>query len=80
MKTYYFKQLKSGNFEIATESDFTHKTDNLKEFYYFVTSRKSTTFDRRTMRMKQAGIIKARYSQSQTYFQSAVELEKYLNR
>lgn len=79
MKTYYFTELKSGNFKVATAENHTHKTTDLHSFYWMVARRKSTTWSRSQRTFKQAQIIKATYSQSQTYFTSAEELQKHLN-
>lgn len=77
-QTFYFKRLKSGNYEIATKEDNTHETTDLVAFFAKVNGEKSTTWDRRIYRFKKAAIIKTSYSRSQTYFISADELIKHL--
>ena len=78
MKTYYFKQLKSGNYEIGTPENHTHNTTDLVAFFNQISRERSNVWNRRAGRMEPCRIIKARYSQSQTYFTSAAELERRL--
>lgn len=79
MKTYYFKQLKSGNYEIGTPEKHTHKTTDLVGFFSQISHERSNVWNRRQGRMEPCRIIKARYSQSQTYFETAAELERRLS-
>lgn len=76
MKTY-FKKLKSGNYEIATVKDHTHSFNGKKRtesFFNNLFHEYSNVYDRRNCEYKKSKIVKTRYSQSQTYFESFDEL------
>lgn len=79
MNTLYVKKLKSGNYEITNRDNFTEKfttKKSLLEFWTRIQREKSNVWNRRSYSFKPARIVKARYSQSQTYFNSFDELYK----
>ena len=74
---YYFKQLRSGNYKIADNNDYNIKCCNEQELYDLWQKCRGYTYKRRSYGSR---IIKATYSQSQTYFNSFDELLKTLNK
>jgi hypothetical protein len=80
MKTIFIKKVKSGNYKITNENDFTEKLSNeneIENFFSRIQNESTNTYDRFYGRMKKAKLIKASYSQSQTYFSDAKELIKF---
>ena len=80
MKTIFIKKLKSGNYKITNENDFTEKLSNEKDvtnFFSRIENESTSTYDRFYRRMKKSRLIKASHSQSQTYFSDSAELMKY---
>lgn len=81
MKTVYFRELKSGNFELSTKKDSTVRFNTkigLFEFFKMISERRSKVWNRR--KFEPCRIIKARYSKTQTYFNSAEELYKFITK
>lgn len=74
---YYFKQLKSGNYKIADNTDYSIKCCNEQEVYDLWQKCKGYTHKRCSYGGR---IIKATYSQSQTYFNNFNELINKLNK
>ena len=78
MKTIYLREKQSGNFELTTRQEATHRfstKNELKE--WFSNIYKSTEKASRKLRGK---VIKATYRQAQTYFYSADEIIHQLNK
>ena len=84
MKTIYVKRKKSGNYEFSNREEATLKfrtQKSFKDWFHNVMRKESTsTWDRIHRKFKGAQLIKASYSQSQTYFFSADEALDYLKK
>jgi hypothetical protein len=71
MKTIYLKQLKSKNYHIGNKENFTIKFSTKKAFIEWY--QKNITGYTSHLHSYGSRIIKATYSQSQTYYSSARE-------
>ena len=70
MKTIFLKQLKSGNYKLSNETDFTISFDNQSQFVdWYIKNINGTSSGRRSVGSR---IIKATYRMSQTYFTPAI--------
>lgn len=78
MKTIYLREKKSGNFEFSTKENATLRFNTKKAFKEWFESHpkhQSRCFSKTT---HYGYIVKATYSQSQTYFYTFTEIEKKL--
>jgi hypothetical protein len=78
MKTIYLRLKKSGNFEFSTKKEATHKFKSLKEFRLWFENKRENY--NQTSAMWFGKLIKATYSQVQTYFNNFEEVAKYLKK
>lgn len=70
MKTIFLKQLKSGNYKLSNETDFTISFDNQSQFVdWYMKNINGTSSGRRSIGSR---VIKATYRLSQTYFMPAI--------
>jgi len=72
MKPIYLRQKRSGNFELSTRENHTHKFTTWKALRAWYDD---LYFGRRTNR-----VIKAQYRLSQTYFNSFDELKTFIKK
>ena len=71
MKTIYIKKLKSGNYKVSDKNDYSEKASTkkgLKQIWNNIYSQSTNVWNRTSRSFKTASIIKATYSQSQTYY------------
>ena len=71
MKTIYIKKLKSGNYKVSDKNDYSEKASTkkeLKQIWNNIYSQSTNVWNRNDRSFKNAAIIKATYSQSQTYY------------
>lgn len=83
MKTIYLRKLKSGNYELSNKKDATEKFNTkkaLKEFFESLKNKTTNVWDRHYQEFKPCRIVKAKYSQTQTYFESFTELYNYIKK
>lgn len=89
MKTIYLRQKNSGNFEVSNKQEATHSFKTKKELISFfdgeytdsetINELTGKPLRKRISHPKTSGkIIKATYSQSQTYFSSGLDFYKSL--
>jgi len=77
MKTIYLREKKSGNFELSNKLEATHKFKTQKEFKEWY---KPEYWSRRYGQKHYKAIVKATYSQSQTYFSNADEVLTFIKK
>lgn len=78
MKTIYLNKKRSGNYEISNRANATIKFNTIKSlnnwFDNTLLKEKTNQWDKINYCYKNARVVKATYSQTQTYFNSAKEL------
>ena len=76
MKTY-LRKLKSGNYEVANSTNFTHEfetKEQLEGFFLNLRNERVKSIKQGRLEFVPARIVKSRYRQSHTYFRSFNEL------
>jgi len=68
MKTIYLRQKRSGNFELSTRENHTHKFTTWKALHAWFND------------LYRGRVIKAQYRLSQTYFNSFDELKTFIKK
>ena len=80
MKTIYLREKKSGNFEFSYKEEATHKFRTQKAFKEFYNNSRRYYSGSGRFQKYFGYIVKATYSQAQTYFNTPEEVLEYIKK